>query len=105
MKKARGLVIFLSLGSAVMANAPDEGEIQSSRLPSRPDDKAIELISSPILESTTPEGDTPRRLDTEPSPGADQRVLDSSYMEKVKVVYPEKQLSWWERVYNYLFCD
>ncbi|MBY0271813.1 MAG: hypothetical protein K2X02_00135 [Alphaproteobacteria bacterium] len=104
MKKVRGLVLFLSLGSAVVADVPDEGEIQSSRLPSRPDDDAIKLISSTALESITPEGDTPMRPD-EASPGADQRVLDSSYMEKVKVVYPEKQPSWWECVYNYLFCD
>jgi hypothetical protein len=102
MKKARGLVIFLSLGTAVMADVPDADEAQSSRLPSRPDDKAIELISSPVLESVTPEGDAPMRLDTEASPGADQRVLDPRFME-VKVVYPEKQLSWWEWVSNYLF--
>lgn len=102
MKKVRGLVLFLTLGSAVMADVVDEGEIEPSRLPSRPDDKAIELISSPILESTTPEGDVPMRLDTEASPGADQRVLDPRFME-VKVVYPEKQPSWWECVCNYLF--
>jgi hypothetical protein len=102
MKKARGLVIFLSLGTAVMADTPDEGEIQSSRLPSRPDDKAIELISSPVLESVAPEGEPPMRLETEASPGADQRDLDPRFME-IKVVYPEKQPSWWEQTYNYLF--
>lgn len=102
MKKARGVVVFLSLGTAVMADAPDEGEIQSLKgLPSRPDDKAIELISSPILESVTPGGETPMRPDAA-SPGADQRALDPRFME-VKVVYPEKQPSWWERTYNYLF--
>ena len=102
MKKVRGLIILLSLGSAVMADAPDEGEIQSSRSPSRAGDKNIELISSRVLESTTPENEVPMRLDTEASPGADQRVLDPRFME-VKVVYPEKQPSWWECVYNYLF--
>lgn len=103
MKKARELVLFLSLGTAVMADAPDEGEIQSLKgLPSRPDDKAIELISSPILESVAPEGELPMRLETEASPGADQRDLDPRFME-IKVVYPEKQPSWWERTYNYLF--
>ncbi|MBX9621810.1 MAG: hypothetical protein K2X28_07305 [Alphaproteobacteria bacterium] len=103
MKEVRELVLFLSLGTAVMADAPDGDEIQSLRgLPSRPEDKAIELISSPALESTTPEGDTPMRLETEASPGADQRDLDPRFME-IKVVYPEKQPSWWERTCNYLF--
>ena len=100
MKKARGLVILLSLGTAVMADGPDAEESQLSRLPSRPDDEAMKLISSSILESTTPEADTPMRPDSA-SPGADQRVLDPRFME-VKVVYPEKK-SWWDRTYNYLF--
>ena len=107
MKKARGLAIFMILGTAVMADIPDADETQFSRSPSRPDDEAIRLISSSTLESTTPEGDTPMRPDTV-SPGADQRVLNPHFME-VKVVYPypekqpEKQSSWWQRVYNYLF--
>lgn len=100
MKKARELVVLLSLGTAVVADIPDADEAQLSRLPSRPDDKAIELISSSALESITPEGDTPMRPDSA-SPGADQRALDPRFME-VKVVYPEKQ-SWWQRTYNYLF--
>ncbi|MBX9786932.1 MAG: hypothetical protein K2Y08_06305 [Alphaproteobacteria bacterium] len=102
MKKVGGGLLLLSLGTAVMADTLDEGEIQSSRLSSRPD---IELISSPVLESVTQKGDTPMRLDTAASPGADQRVLDPRFMEEVKVVYPEDQPSWWERIYNYLFDE
>jgi hypothetical protein len=104
MKKVWGLITLLSLGSAVMADVSDPDEAQFSKgRSSRPDDEAIKLISSPVLESVT-QGDTPMRLDTGASPGADQRVLDPSFME-VKVVYPEAQPSWWECVYNYLFGD
>jgi hypothetical protein len=103
MKRVGRLLLLLSLGSAVMANVPDVDEDQSSAgHVSRPDDEAMKLISSPVLESISPEGDAPMRLDTGTSPGADQRVLDPRFME-VKVVYPEKQPSWWERTYNYLF--
>ena len=102
MKRISSLVIFLSVAGSITAYAQalelDEDSVSMTG-PSLRDDEAKKLIASPVLEAITPEVDSAQRNEASISPGAEMRTLDPRYME-VKVVYPEKQPSWWEQLFN-----
>jgi len=104
MKRILVQVLLLALAGAAEAEVldmEDSGEVSKGG-PVHPDEDNMKLVSSPVGESTRPEGDFTQRNEANVSPGAESRTLDPHYLE-VKVVYPEKQPSWWERAFNYFF--